>query len=171
MIESRQVSLLSEMGIPVWQLRQQAIVEEVSKNSPYEEVDNKALLARIAPAKWLICHDSENTQQTQRLIQAILLAMNIAFTDTCSITPAELKALESETISNLEHKQLWVFGEAIIKQLFGDAASVEQLRYEPQFALSSKLTTSVSLDLASLLTMPEAKKKLWQDLRHLRHTA
>jgi DNA polymerase III psi subunit len=171
MVDFRQVSLLSEMGIPVWQLRQKVIIDEASKTRIYEEVDNNPLLARIESAKWLICHDRENTQQTQRLIQSILLAMNIALTDTCSLTPAELKALEPETIINAENKQLWVFGESIIKQLFGDAASVEQLRHEPQFALSSKLTTLVSLDLASLLSIPEAKKQLWQDLRHLRHTA
>jgi DNA polymerase III psi subunit len=168
MIDSRQVFLLSEMGIPVWHLRQKLMVEKVLADSDAEQVDNKVLLSRIKPAKWLICHDSDNSQQTQRLMQSLFLALNIAWTDICSVTAAELKQLESEAIVNTENKQLLVFGESIIKQLFGDAATLEQLRFEPQTALQSKLTTSASLSLDMLLTTPETKKQLWQDLRHLK---
>ena len=78
--------------------------------------------------------------------------------------------LESETIANAEHKQLLTFGESIVRQLFGESATVDQHCYEPQFTLNSKLTTLINLDLDTLLTAPETKKQLWHSLRYLRPT-
>jgi len=171
MIDSRQVSVLSAMGIPVWQYRNNAAEDVTSEgDNVVEQVDNSVLLARIEQATWLICHDSDSTQQTQRLVQSILLAIDVPMPQVCLLTTAELKVLEYETIANAEHKQLLTFCESIVRQLFGESATVEQHCYEPQFALNSKLTTLINLDLDTLLTAPETKKQLWHSLRHLRPT-
>jgi hypothetical protein len=163
--------MLSAMGIPVWQYRNNVVEDVTSEDdNVVEQVDNNVLLARIEQATWLFCHDSDNTQQTQRLVQSILLAIDVPMTQVCLLTTAELKALESETIAKAEHKQLLTFGESIVKQLLGESATVEQHCYEPQFTLNSELTTLVNVGLDSLLTAPETKKQLWQSLRHLRPT-
>lgn len=167
MLVSKQVLLLSEMGIPTWQLRQDIALEKLNQPnlSKCVQVDNTALLRRIQPASWLLCHDSELSQQIQRLMQAMLLSIGVLLPDVCFLTPKELKQIASEDISNPQQKRLLIFGELVTKQVFGESATIEQLRYEPQLSFKSELATIVSLDLDSLLHTPANKKQVWQDLR------
>ena len=166
MLNSKQVFLLSEMGIPTWQLRQDIAVEHASQSvlSKDVKVDNTALLRRIESASWWVCHDSDNSQQIERLIQAMLLSIGVLLPDVCILTPSELKAIASEDISNSHQKRLLIFGELVTKQIFGASATIEQLRYEPQLSFRSKLITIVGLELDTLLKSPENKKQAWQNL-------
>lgn len=170
MFEAKQLSVLSEMGIPVWQLRQTGIVtEEVRKPSTddHVEMDTTNLLARVNISSWLFCHDEKESQQSQRLLQSICSAIGIN-QSICLLSLNELKAITSETIVNPEKKRLILFGESVAKQVFGSEATVESLRYEPQQALQSKLTTFVSLSLQSLLENTANKKQVWQDIRQIK---
>lgn len=166
MLTARQVSLLSEMGIPVWQLRQSQAKKAKEKQQPdkSEQQDVATLSARIESVNWLICHDSEHSEQIKRLMHGMLLSIDVERTEVCLLTIADLIKLATMEISHSEQKRLLLFGEQTVKQVFGDAATVEQLRYEPQLSFKSKLTTSVSLNLDLLLTTPEQKKQVWQDL-------
>ena len=67
MFEANQLSVLSEMGIPVWQLRQTGIVSEQVQTSSIDdhiEIDTAGLLARANISNWLVCHDGEESQQS-----------------------------------------------------------------------------------------------------------
>ena len=85
----------------------------------------------------------------------------------CLLSLNDLKAITSETIASSEEKRLILFGESIVKQVFGSASTVESLRYEPQQALQSNLTTFVSSSLQSLLENTANKKQVWQDIRQI----
>ena len=170
MFEANQLSVLSEMGIPVWQLRQTGIVSgqvQTSSTDDYVEIDTAGLLARVNISNWLVCHDGEESQQSQRLLQSICSAIGIS-QGICLLSLNELKTITSETIMNPEGKRLILFGESIAKQVFGSEATVENLGYEPQQALQSKLTTFVSLSFQSLLENTANKKQVWQDIRQIK---
>lgn len=173
MLAPRQVFLLSEMGIPVWEMR--GNLREKAEASIdvdiAEPVDRDAVLAKIEAATSLICLDSALTQQTQRLLESIYRAMAIPITMACFLTPSELEVIESVLFPNAEQKHLLTFGESISQQLFGPSATVEQYHANVQFTLASKLATWVNVSLDQVLEKPELKKKIWQNLQHVKQQA
>ncbi len=170
MFDANQLSVLSEMGIPVWQLRQAGIVKEEVRTPDTDnhvEIDTASLLARVNASNWLFCHDGKESQECQRLLQSICSAMGIS-QGICLLSLNDLKAIASETIASSEKKRLILFGESIVKRVFGPASTVESLRDEPQQALQSNLTTFVSSSLQSLLENTANKKQVWQDIRQIK---
>ncbi len=164
MFDSRQVSLLAEMGIPVWLLRS---VEEGTAPTIVEHdvVDNDALLTRMSDARWLVCHDGEDSPQAQRLLQAMLSTIAVSYQDMCVLTLADVAALTASAAVDLTGKTLLLFGDRAVQQHFGVGASVSQYRNETHFISQIALTTVVSFGLNELLQNSNHKVLAWHDLQ------
>jgi len=159
MPSSTQVSLLREMGIPVWKLRGRA---EVELSDP---VDTTALLARISNSIFLVSHDSQITKQTNYLLQAMLSTIGLSSEVVCFISLAEVDVLTKLKEREIEQKILFLMGDGAVKQVFGEASNVVTYRNNTHNIEQSNLTAIVSFGLDELMINPQNKALAWQDLR------
>lgn len=143
----RQLSSLSEMGIPVWALRSGsgAVSEDLAPNEQILDVDCFVL---IEP-------DSHNDQR-HRLLQAILFSIGL--------TPDQFVMINSEQLAQLqntstEQKVLLVFGESLAQSLWGKSVARGQVVHQ-----IVNVPIIVSFSLNELLLSPDNKALVWQDL-------
>jgi DNA polymerase III psi subunit len=162
MPSSTQVSLLREMGIPVWKLRGRA---EVELSDP---VDTTALLARISNSIFLVSHDSQITKQTNYLLQSMLSTIGLSSEVVCFISLAEVDVLTKLKKVETKQKVLLLMGEGAVKHVFGDASDVATYRNNIHSIEESKLTAIVSFGLDNLILNPQNKALAWKDLHSVK---
>ena len=163
MLDSRQVSLLTEMGIPVWELRTSDEIATEAIEPPV--VDIAALLQRVAQSDWLICCENVLTEQGHRLLQAMLSTIELSLADVCLLSLTELNKLIETAEIEPQQKVVLLLGEQAVKQAFNESAQVSNYRNEAHAISPSQLATVVSFSLENLLQSPENKVLAWQDLQ------
>lgn len=163
MFDSRQVSLLTEMGIPVWQLRTQP--EITPTRTEQAPVDTAELLNKINQSTWLVFHDGEGNPQAQRLLQSMLSTIGLSYKDICLMTQLDIDMLMASENISLTGTVLLLFGERAVQQCFGEMATVSSHRNETHFMSQTALTAIVSFGLQTLMQTPENKVLAWQDLQ------
>ncbi|MFW5451878.1 MAG: DNA polymerase III subunit psi [Methylophagaceae bacterium] len=147
-----QLSTLKEIGIPVWELR--TANTEPAVSSVDAEPDEQLLQCHC-----MVMVESQITnEQAQRLLHAMLLAIGISSQQTVIVTPEQLAQLHNLPSQN---KVLLVLGAALAQSLFDDGVS----RGQTHQTLRSQLTTVISSSLDELLSSPENKAFVWQDLQ------
>ena len=167
MLDSRQVSLLTEMGIPAWELRTSNEIETEIATEAIEPpvVDITSLLQRVTKSDWLICCEDVLTQAAHRLLQAMLSTIGLSLADVCLLTLAELSKLIETTEGVSQQKVVILLGEEAVKQAFDESAKVSNYRNEAHVISAPQLTTVVSFSLENLLQNSENKALASQDLQ------
>ena len=175
MLDSRQVSLLTEMGIPVWELRTSNEIETETETETETEIATEAieqpvvditvLLQRVTKSDWLICCEDVLTQAAHRLLQAMLSTIGLSLADVCLLSLTELSKLIETTEGVSQQKVVLLLGEQAVKQAFDESAKVSNYRNEAHAISPALLTTVASFSLEDLLQNPEHKVLAWQDLQ------
>jgi len=152
----RQLSSLSEMGIPVWEFRSNEpeqptpVVEKIVQVEPSEQLLN---------CDWIVLIDGQNcSEQRRQLLHAMLFAIGIEQHQVAIIDSDQLAQLQNVPP---QRKVLIVLGELLAQSLLGDTVSRDAVHQ----TLNSQISTVVSFSLAELLASPENKALAWQDLQ------
>jgi len=154
-LEPRQFSALAEMGIPVWELRQQIVNASQAVSVGLNE--------QQLQADYLVLFDRENqTAQKQQLLTAIFLAIGINISTVAVIDPEQLQSLKTSPLAN---KTLLVFGLRIAQQLVTDINVSAPLQIIEESGLSVIATHS----LTELMQSPEKKQDTWQSIKLALH--
>tara|TARA_R110002050_G_scaffold1244_4_gene8668 strand:+ start:104356 stop:104862 length:507 start_codon:yes stop_codon:yes gene_type:complete len=156
MLAPGQLSTLTEMGIPVWELRSQAsssLVEtiEPSITQSYEPLPNVDCLMVVA--------DEDFNDEAQRLLQAMLFSIGLTANNSAIVSPKQLSLLQTETS---QHKIVVAFGDQLIPQALNALAIDRGHIYS---SADSTVNIIISLSLRSLLASPAKKALAWQDLQ------
>lgn len=154
-LEPRQLSTLEEMGIPVWELRNQLIS---SSSAIAIELDDQQINANI-----YIVHDSENhTEQKQQLLVAMMAAIEVNINTTAVIRPDQFQSLKFQP---LENKLLFVFGKRF-RSNFLLEQTTDEIKAEVQKIQKPQLNVVFIDDLSELIQRPESKQLAWQVLKN-----
>jgi len=156
-LEPRQLSTLEEMGIPVWELRNQLIS---STSAIAVELDEQQLNANV-----YIIFDGENhTEQKQQLLVAMMAAIDI--NTTAVIRPDQFQSLKSQPLKN---KLLFVFGKRFHSH-FVSEQTTEDMKVGVHSLKESELNVVFIDDLSELIQRPETKQLAWQVLKNAKAT-
>lgn len=156
-LEPRQLSTLSEMGIPVWELRK-----------PLSSSTAVALTEQQINSDWLLIHDDENhTEQKQQLLTAMLASINIDINTAALIAHDQFQALISQP---LEKKMLLVFGQRFLSQLLPEQENAKESSSEVYELSGSELRVIVTHDLSDLIQQPDKKRNTWTALKLAQRT-
>ena len=161
-----QLSALAEMGIPVWELRQQKITElEIATGHP---INSAEIDQQLLQSDWLILIDKQTyNDQAQRLLQAMLSTIGLSLQTVAIVTHEQLPQLH---VLSADRKVLLAFGTTARQLMLDNKSTLEESRGKAHQTLNSKLTTIVSFGLDELLERPENKILAWQDLQLARAT-
>jgi DNA polymerase III psi subunit len=154
-LEPRQLSTLDEMGIPVWELRNQLISSTSAVQVDLDE--------RQVNSAWLIVYDNENhTEQKQQLLTAMMAAIDVDINATAVIRLEQFKTLKSQS---LENKLLFVFGKRFRTEFLPKQKYSNEMTAEVHCLKDSGLNMVFIDDLAELIQHPEKKQLAWQTLK------
>ncbi|MBL1319812.1 MAG: DNA polymerase III subunit psi [Methylophaga sp.] len=142
-----QLSSLNEMGIPVWVLRSENIESKNNKES--EQAFRSDCLVLIEADR--------NAQQAHRLLQAMLFSIGLSPEQFSVISSDQLAELQASTA---QQKVLLVLGESFAQSLWGKTV----VRGKSHQTSDTPISTVISFDLDELLSSPEKKALVWQDL-------
>jgi DNA polymerase III psi subunit len=157
-LEPRQLSTLDEMGIPVWELRNQLIS---STSAIAIELDEKQI-----NADFLIVYDSDNhTEQKQQLLAAMMAAIDININATSVVRYEQFQSLKSPGQQSLENKLLFVFGKRFRTEFLSKQKSSNEMTAEVHCLKDSRLNIVFIDDLSELIQQPEKKQLAWQTLK------
>jgi DNA polymerase III psi subunit len=144
---------LATMGIQVWQLRDQPIIESNVKvaylsyallNQQGQKIGKVFIEERYA--------ESSLQEKISRLLAAMLASIG-------------LQLLRSDNIASLEiQDKTIIMGQALAQYLLNTTLSLDELRQKTTHAEKSIITTYHPLDL---LVQPLYKRNAWQDLQKL----
>ena len=143
-----QLSSLSEMGIPVWELRTEK--SELETLEPSEQVLNSNFLVLIEP--------DSHTEQSHRLLQAMLFSIGLSPDQFVIINSDQLPQLQN---TSTRQKVLLVLGEGFAQSLWGKSVG----RGQSHQTVDGSISTLVSFSLDEVLASPENKAFVWQDLQ------
>ena len=150
-LEPRQFSVLAEMGIPVWELRQQIVNTS--------QAVSVGLNDQQLQADYLVLFDRENhTAQKQQLLTAIFLAIGINISTVAVIDSDQVQSLKTSSLAN---KMLLVFGLGLAQQLVTDINVSAPMQIIEESGLSLIATHS----LTELMQTPEKKQDTWQSIK------
>jgi len=156
-LEPRQLSTLEEMGIPVWELRNQLIS---STSAIAVELDEQQLNANV-----YIIFDGENhTEQKQQLLVAMMAAIDI--NTTAVIRPDQFQSLKSQPLKN---KLLFVFGKRFHSHFLSEQTT-DDMKVGVHSLKESELNVVFIDDLSELIQRPETKQLAWQVLKNAKAT-
>ena len=149
-LNSRQLSSLNEMGIPVWKLRSQVSNDVIVDTVIASQEPSEQLLR----CTWVVMVDKNHHEQAQKLLHAMLSSI--------AVSPDQVSLISFEQLPQLQHiegqgKVLLVLGEEI-----SDPALSRGAIHQTQ-AISINTVLSFSLD--ELLAEPEKKAEAWHDLQ------
>lgn len=154
-LESRQLAMLVEMGIPVWELRTEQSVDIL----PVAELTVPVLNENLLQRDWFILVEQQiMNEQEQRLLYAMLSTIDVTRQQINIVTLEQLPQIEQVPAKG---KLLFVLGSTNLQLLLGGDSS----RGEVHQTLSSGVVTVVSFSLKELLESPERKVLAWQDLQ------
>jgi len=156
MLALGQLSSLTEMGIPVWELRSQA------SSSRVETIDS-SITQSCDPLPNVDClmvvAEQEFNDEAQRLLQAMLFSIGLTANNYAIVSPKQLSLLQAETS---EHKIVVAFGDQLIPQAL-NALAIDRGHIYSSADFTVKII--ISLSLSSLLASPATKALAWQDLQ------
>ena len=156
-----QLSALAEMGIPVWELRQQTITELVTTTD--HVISTAEIDEQLLQCDWLILIDKQTyNEQAQRLLQAMLSIIGLSLQTVAIVTHEQLPQLQH---LSADQKIILAFGNTVAQLLLNEKITLDAFRGKTHQTLNSKLTTVVSFGLEELLNNPENKVLAWQDLQ------
>ena len=155
-----QLSALAEMGIPVWELRQQTTTGQLAIDDAITSVE---IDEQLLQSDWLVLLDKQtHNEQAQRLLQAMLSSIGLSLQNVAIVTDKQLPQLQN---LSADRKLLLVFGIVAAQLLLDDQATLDDCRGKTHQTMSSHLTTIISFGLDDLLNCPENKILAWQDLQ------
>lgn len=152
MLASGQLSILTEMGIPVWELRLQGVSAELTA-SEVEFTDQLPAVDCL-----IVVAEHDHNDEAIRLLHAMLFSIDVLPNNSAIVSSQQLNQL---SVSSDQHKLLIVFGEQrgpvnLSNQNNG------QIQIANQITISSSLTT--------LLSSPAKKASAWQALQLVKTT-
>lgn len=158
MLAPGQLSSLTEMGIPVWELRTQetpslATIEAVNADyyQPLPAVDCLMVVA-----------EQDDSDEAQRLLHAMLFSIGLTPRNSAIVSPQQLSQLAA---SPHQHKVLVAFGEQLVPKTLNSQATERGHIYSTS---DSALKIIISLSPKVLLNSPDKKALAWQDLQLLK---
>ncbi|MBE0439276.1 MAG: DNA polymerase III subunit psi [Gammaproteobacteria bacterium] len=153
-LNSSQLSILEEIGIPVWELRLQN-VEPALQQREVLTAETKIQYQQ----SWIVVVDKiEDNSSKQALLYAMLKAINVSYDDVAVITSDDYLMLDLDSTNN---KIMLVLGSAALSYIDGISESIEQCRGKIH-QIDSDIVVSYGLD--ELLNDPTKKAAVWQDL-------
>jgi DNA polymerase III psi subunit len=158
MLAPGQLSTLTEMGIPVWELRSQATT------SPADVAPVNAEFYEPLPAVdcLMVVAEQDNGDEAKRLLHAMLFAIGLTPRNSAIVSPQQLNQLVT---TPHQHKVLVAFGEQLVPQALSSQATDRGHIYSSS---DSALKIIISLSLTTLLNSPDKKALAWQDLQLLK---
>ena len=147
-LSPRQLSTLNEMGIPVWELRQQTI--------EHIQLEQQQCVLLI------LLEQQDQLEPAQRLLQAMLSTIGLSQQDIVFVTQQQLPQLKNNVI---EQKLIFALGIRAAQSLLGMDIKLDNCRGKIHQVLDSQFTAVVSFGLEELLKTPENKAQAWQDLK------
>lgn len=145
MLTNRQHAVLADLGISVWQRRQQAVSVSENTPSPATLTDSAMPAINTADAMLLVIVDKPLEGNKQLLLGAILKAVGL--------TPEMVATLSSQEFEQISSQQ-----ERKPMLIFGDAAEREAA--DPH--------SYVCPGLEEMLQQPQRKAHAWQTLQKLK---
>jgi len=154
-LEPRQLSTLEEMGIPVWELRNQLIS---STSAIAVELDDQQVNANV----YLIFDGENHTEQKQQLLVAMMAAIDININTTAVIRADQFQSLKSQPLKN---KLLFVFGKRFHSHFLSEQTT-DDMKAGVHSLKESELNVVFIDDLSELIQRPESKQLAWQVLKN-----
>ncbi|MDF1588035.1 MAG: DNA polymerase III subunit psi [Gammaproteobacteria bacterium] len=153
-LNSSQLSILEEIGIPVWELRPQNV-----EPRPQQREILTAETKIQCQQSWIVVVDKiEDNSAKQSLLYAMLKAINVSYDDVAVITSNDYLMLDLDSTNN---KIVLVLGSAALSYIDGISETLEQCRGKIH---QVDIDTVVSYGLDQLLNDPNKKAVVWQDL-------
>lgn len=143
-LTTEQFSVLSQMGIPVWELRvnNNEVVETVTTPADtYAEID-------LSASYWLVLPQSDLTHEEQRLLTAMLKAIDLQMTEVAILNKEQVSVMPPSLVTN---KRVLFLGLEIINEFGGDKAEM-----------------IATYTLKQLLADSSLKAHVWQALKRFR---
>jgi DNA polymerase III psi subunit len=160
MLEPGQLSTLTEMGIPVWELRSQ------EKSSPATTTIETVHAELYQPLPVVDClmvvAEQDDSDEARRLLNAMLFSIGLTPNNSAIVSPKQLSQLVT---SPTQHKVLVAFGEQLVPQTLSSQATDRGHIYSSS---DLALKIIISLPLKTLLKSPDKKALAWQDLQLLK---
>lgn len=153
-LNSRQLSILDQIGIPVWELRGQNVGSSLQER----EVLTGETKIQCQQSWIVVVEKIEANSAKQSLLYAMLKAINVSYDDVAVITSNEYPMLDLDATNN---KLVLVLGRAALSCIDGISESFEHCRGKIH---QTDIDTVVSYGLDELLNNPHKKAAVWQDL-------
>lgn len=160
MLVPGQFSTLTEMGIPVWELRtaeNDTLVSDVANTDHYEALPAVDCLIVLA--------EQDNHDDAKRLLQAMLFSIGLTQNNSAIVRPNQLHQLSEIANSLTQHQLLIAFGDDLVPKTLSSQTLVRGQVYS---ANDSAIRMIISLSLTTLLNSPDKKALAWQDLQLLK---
>jgi len=155
-LNAQQLTVLAEMGIPIWQLR---TTDPVLEQHVEDQDVSSEIAAEVLTKNWLVLVDDVNDNSAKRsLLDNMLKAIKVAPDNVAIVTTKQYQQLEQ--IPSLR-RVLLVLGDKAAELVLGSQQSLEQYRGSIQQA---HIDAVISFDLDDLLANPQKKALAWQDL-------
>ncbi len=157
MLEPGQLSTLTEMGIPVWELRSQA-----TSSANTTPVNAEFYEPLPAVDCLIVVAEQDDSEEAKLLLHAMLYSIGLTPHNSAIVSPQQLSQLLT---TPHQHKVLLAFGEQLVPQALHPQAIDRGHIYSSS---DSALKIIISLSLTTLLNTPDKKALAWQDLQLLK---
>jgi len=157
MLVPGQLSTLTEMGIPVWELRSQAMSS--TNTAP---VNTEFYEPLPAVDCLMVVAEQDDSDAAKLLVQAMLFSIGLSASNSAIVSPQQLSQLLT---TPHQHKVIFAFGEQLIPKALSSHATDRGHIYSSS---DSALKIIISLSLTTLLNSPAKKALAWQDLQLLK---
>ncbi len=149
-LNPRQLFTLNEMGIPVWELRSDLILNAHDADVDKLVVDCGDLLTKITACRLIVLTTTSITNdQEKRLLHAIVFSLGLTVTDLFLITKDEFKAIE-DSLGDSVQKPVLILGNDLAGNLIKDNPAEHIM---------------ISCSLSELLVQTDYKTKVWENLK------
>lgn len=156
-LNANQLSILKEIGIPVWELR--PVNQASQADNLVSEPDDQFVTKRQYQHAWIIVVDSLDANSAQqRLLYAMLKSINVPVEDVAVVTTTDYAQIELVPSNN---KLMLVLGDNAYSCVKGEPSLIEQNRGGVH---QYEIATIASYGLDQLLSDTAKKAMVWQDL-------
>ena len=158
-LDPRQLSSLHEMGIPVWELRSEQTQKTVAENESVRVPTQIIAQQQLLDSRCFVMIDPKtHHEQKQKLLEAMLFSIGLSLEQLIIIQIEQLMQLE--TLRDPK-KLLIIMGDELRL-----ASSLPLLNNgNAHQIIESNISTITTLSLTSLLSDPDNKAIVWQDLK------
>jgi DNA polymerase III psi subunit len=164
MLAPGQLSILTEMRIPVWELRGQETASPAPIDAANVNADLNTDFYKPLPAVdcLMVVAEQDDTDEAKRLLHAMLFSIGLTSRNSAIVSPQQLSQLLT---TPHQHKVLVAFGEQLVPPALHSQATDRGHIYSSS---DSALKIIISLSLTTLLNSPAKKALAWQDLQLLK---